>query len=122
MSVGPLSVSAPLSILKRQHESAEYRGETSVSTFHIFINRTERPADLFYFYEAASSSSGEGEHGSGGGSRGKTKMVKHGTIQSGGNLYIGKSMLVGYLCSMTEPHGLPSMPPFYYLWHASCDE
>jgi hypothetical protein len=48
--------------------------------------------------------------------------VKHGTIQPGGNLYIGKSMLVGCLCSMTEPHGLPSMPPFYYLWHASCDE
>ena len=85
MSVsGPLSSAAPLSILNKKIESAEYRGETSTSTFHIFINNTNRPADLFYFYD--SSNPVEGGQGR------STTMVKHGSIEPGSNLYIGEAI------------------------------
>ncbi|GAX79212.1 hypothetical protein CEUSTIGMA_g6652.t1 [Chlamydomonas eustigma] len=68
---GPLQPSAPLSLLKRSSHKhiSEYRGQKSVATFHIFVNLTEEPAELYWFHDGG--------------------QVKHGSIQPGSNLYIG---------------------------------
>ena len=95
-SAKPLSTAAPLSILRPKAESAEYHGETSAATWHIFINCTDRPADLYYFYESTSEAS-EGE-GSINCKNKKTTMVKHGSIEPGSNLYIGQSFFAAWAC------------------------
>ena len=47
MVAGALSVSEPLSILKPDAEIAEYKGSSSEATFHVFVNETDQPADLW---------------------------------------------------------------------------
>jgi hypothetical protein len=68
---GPLQPSAPLSLLKRSSHKhvTEYRGHKSVATFHVFVNLTEAPAELYWFHDGG--------------------QVKHGSIKPGSNLYIG---------------------------------
>ena len=68
-AAAPLQAAAPLSILAPQASTAEYQGQSSKSTFHIFINSTGRPADLFYFYDDT--------------------LVRQGSIEPHSNLYIG---------------------------------
>lgn len=48
----------------------EWNGKQSVRTFHIFVNQTEEPVDLVWFYEGSENYSG--------------------TILPGSNLYVGK--------------------------------
>ena len=47
MVAGALSVSEPLSILKPDAEIAEYQGSSSEATFHVFVNETDQPVNLW---------------------------------------------------------------------------
>jgi len=65
----PLQTFKGVAEIDSSEDVGEWNGKQSVRTFHIFVNHTEEPVDLVWFYEGA-------EHYTG-------------SIEPGSNLYVG---------------------------------
>eukprot|EP00195_Chlamydomonas_chlamydogama_P015254 CAMPEP_0202891678 /NCGR_PEP_ID=MMETSP1392-20130828/1679_1 /ASSEMBLY_ACC=CAM_ASM_000868 /TAXON_ID=225041 /ORGANISM="Chlamydomonas chlamydogama, Strain SAG 11-48b" /LENGTH=532 /DNA_ID=CAMNT_0049575503 /DNA_START=91 /DNA_END=1690 /DNA_ORIENTATION=+ len=65
----PLQAAGANDLLRRNDKPAEWNGQKSAATFHVFINQTKEPVDLYWFYDGGQN--------------------KHGTIQPGSNVYVG---------------------------------
>ena len=71
-SMAPTSLRAAASgaSLNREHKVAEWNGQVSESSFHVFVNQTSEPLQLCY--------------------ESQKDDVHHGTIEPGQNLFVGE--------------------------------